>query len=291
MLLQPKNSTSVLIQNSNSRWALPSVLLLSLMTSLTGCSSTTQLGATGVDRRQFMLVSSDQVNAASTQQYQQVIAQARQKGVLDNNPAQVARLRNIANRLIAQTPRFRADLKGWQWEVHLIDSDQLNASCMPGGKILFYSGIINRLSLTDDEIAAIMGHEISHALREHGRERASRDMAQGLGIGILAAAVGLSDGATQAVGMATQLGLDLPHSRSQEAEADTLGLELMARAGYNPQSALSLWQKMGAANKSAPPKFLSTHPPTAERYAHIQALLPRVMPLYQATLNQGYRYG
>ncbi|WP_410209672.1 M48 family metallopeptidase [Aquirhabdus sp.] len=261
------------------------------LAGLTGCSSTTQLGATGVDRRQFMLVSSDEINAASSQQYQQIIAEARQKGVLDTNAAQVQRLRNIANRLIAQTPRFRPDVKNWQWEVHLVNSDQLNASCMPGGKILFYTGIINRLNLTDDEIAAIMGHEMSHALREHGREQASRDMAQGLGLGILAAAVGLSDGATQAVGMAAQVGLDLPHSRAQEAEADTLGLELMARAGYNPQSALSLWQKMGAASTSAPPKFLSTHPPTAERYAHIQALLPRVMPLYQATLNPGRRYG
>ncbi len=274
-----------IIKNKQSRRIYAA--LLAGMLGLAGCVNTTQVGVTGVDRRQLMLVSSDEVNNMAAKQYTSTVGQARTSGKLDDNPALVARLRVITNRLIAQTPRFRPDAATWKWEVHLVNNPELNANCMPGGKIMVYSGIITKLGLTDDEIAAILGHEISHALREHGREQVSRQMAQQVGLGILASAAGLSDGATQAVGMAAQLGFDLPHSREQETEADTLGLELMARAGYNPQAALSLWQKMANASTGEPPKFLSTHPSNADRYARIQALLPQVTPLYLAARGRG----
>lgn len=260
---------------------------LSVALGLAGCSSTTNGGATGVDRKQLLLVSAEQVNQLAAQSYQEDLKAARSKGVLDQDAALVSRLKRIANRLIPHVNNFRADARAWQWEVHTTTSNELNAYASPGGKVMFYTGIVKRLNLSDDEIAAIMGHEIAHALREHARERISRQYAQQAGIGLLASAVGLSQGQTQMVGMAAQLGLDLPHGRGQESEADVLGLELMARAGYNPQAALTLWQKMQQASQGEPPKFLSTHPSTGDRMGQIRAVLPRVMPLYQQALRRG----
>ncbi|RYZ85760.1 MAG: M48 family peptidase [Moraxellaceae bacterium] len=236
---------------------------------------------TGVDRRQLLLVSSDQINQAAAQSYQQTLNEARQKGILNPNAAQLQRIQRIANRLIPQVNVYRPDARTWNWQVNMLKSNELNAYCAPGGKIMFYTGIIDRLKLTDDEIAAIMGHEMAHALREHGRERASRSSATQLGLSVLASAVGLTEGQAQVAGMATQLGLDLPFNRSQESEADSLGLELMARAGYNPQAAVTLWNKMSAASQGEPPQFLSTHPGAQNRIRTIQSLLPRVTPLYQ----------
>jgi predicted Zn-dependent protease len=257
--------------------------LLSLCTALglAGCASSTMNSATGVDRRQLLLVSSDQINQAAAQGYQQTLTEARQKGVLNPNAAQLQRVQRIANRLIPQVNVYRPDARTWNWQVNMIKSNELNAYCAPGGKIMFYTGIIDRLKLNDDEIAAIMGHEMAHALREHGRERASRSSATQLGLSVLASAVGLTEGQAQVAGIATQLGLDLPFNRSQESEADSLGLELMARAGYNPQAAITLWNKMSAASQGEPPQFLSTHPGSQNRIRTIQILLPRVTPLYQ----------
>jgi predicted Zn-dependent protease len=266
--------------------ALPMVALSGALV-MTGCSSTTQGGATGVDRRQLLLVSSEQVNQLSAQSYQQDLAKARAAGVLDRDAALLVRLKKIANRLVPHVSQFRPDARSWNWEVHTTTSNELNAYAAPGGKIMFYTGIVNRLNLTDDEIAAIMGHEMAHAVREHARERLSRDYAQQAGLGILASAVGLSEGQAQMAGMAAQLGLGLPHGRAQESEADTLGVELMARAGYNPQAALSLWQKMQKASQGEPPQFLSTHPSTSDRLTRISAILPRVTPLYQQAIRRG----
>lgn len=249
--------------------------------TLAGCTSTTNSGAVGVDRQQLLLVSSEQVLQLSTQSYNKSIQEARKKGVLDTNKAQLNRLKNISNRLIGQVGAYRPDAAKWQWEVHTIKSDQLNAFVMPGGKIMFYTGIIDRLNLTDDEIAAIMGHEMSHALREHSRERLSREYATQTGIGVAASIFGLSQGQAELANLAGDFGLSRPHSRTQESEADQIGLELMARAGYNPQAAISLWQKMQRASQGEPPQFLSTHPTSGNRIAQIQALLPKVMPLYQ----------
>ena len=248
----------------------------------TGCSTTTDTGAIGVDRNQLLVVSDQQVQQLSNQAFQQEIAAARAKGLLDTNPAQLARLQKISQRLIAQTGAYRSDARQWPWEVHVIKSNELNAHVLPGGKIVFYSGIIDRLSLTDAEIAAIMGHEMAHALREHTRERLSREVATQTGIGIAASVLGLSQGQAQLAGLAGDLGISRPHSRTQETEADLMGLELMARAGYDPNAAISLWRKMqSASGRGEPPQFLSTHPVSSTRIATIQSLLPRVMPLYQ----------
>ena len=248
----------------------------------TGCSTTTDTGAIGVDRNQLLVVSDQQVQQLSNQAFQQEIAAARAKGLLDTNPAQLARLQKISQRLIAQTGAYRSDARQWSWEVHVIKSNELNAHVLPGGKIVFYSGIIDRLSLTDAEIAAIMGHEMAHALREHTRERLSREVATQTGIGIAASVLGLSQGQAQLAGLAGDLGISRPHSRTQETEADLMGLELMARAGYDPNAAISLWRKMqSASGRGEPPQFLSTHPVSSTRIATIQSLLPRVMPLYQ----------
>ena len=264
------------------KWLTTTMMVTSISAmSLVGCTSTTGAGAIGVDRQQLLLVSSEQVLQLSAQSYNKTLQEARRQGVLDTDKAQLDRLKRISNRLIGQVGVYRADAAKWQWEVHTIKSNELNAFVVPGGKIMFYSGIIDRLKLTDDEIAAIMGHEISHALREHSRERLSRQYATQTGIGVAASIFGLSQGQADLANVAGDLGLSRPHSRTQESEADQIGLELMARAGYNPQSSITLWQKMQRASQGEPPQFLSTHPTSSNRIAQLQALMPKVMPLYQ----------
>lgn len=258
------------------------ILSASFALPMLGCTSTTDAGAVGADRKQLLLVSSDQVLQMSNQAYQQTIADARRKGMLDVNAAQVTRLKRIANDLILHTRTYRGDATGWHWQVHVINADTLNAYVMPGGKIVFYSGIIDKLQLTDAEIAAIMGHEMAHALREHSRERMSRGVATSGLISIASAALGMSAGQTQAASIVGDIGLTLPHSRTQEAEADKIGLELMARAGYNPNAAITLWQKMQRHGGGSTPQFLSTHPSSDNRIKNLQSLIPAVMPLYNA---------
>lgn len=248
--------------------------------ALTGCSSTTNSGVIGSDRQQLLLISNDQVMQMSAQSYNELLQQARKQGVLDTNPAQLARLNSIARKLINQAEIYRGDAKNWQWEVHTIKSNELNAFVLPGGKIMFYSGIIDRLNLTDAEIAAIMGHEMAHAIREHARERISSQYATQTGIGIAASIFGLSQSQAQLANIAGDLGIARPNSRTQEAEADKIGLVLMARAGYDPNAAVSLWKKMQNASQGEPPQFLSTHPSSSNRIASLQALIPEVMPYY-----------
>lgn len=254
---------------------------------LAGCVTTTAGGAAGVERRQLLLVSEAEINSLSAQSYNKLLSEASAQGVLNTNNAQKARLQRIANRLIPQVGALRPDAGNWQWQVNLIKSEQLNAFCAPGGKIMFYTGIIDRLQLSDNEIAAIMGHEMAHALREHGRENVSRAYAEQTGLDMLASITGMGQGAAQLAGLVSQVGFSLPNNRTQETEADLLGLELMARAGYNPQAAISLWQKMNAANSAGTPQFLSTHPAPANRISTLQNLLPKVMPLYWQAGGKG----
>lgn len=271
-----------MIKNFNKKLVATTLAVTMASTALTACSSTTNTGAIGVNRSQLLVVSDAEVQQLANQSFQQTIQDARRRGALDVNPAQVSRLKGIANRLVAQVGAYRPDAQRWNWEVHVIKSNELNAYVLPGGKIVFYSGIIDRLNLSDAEIAAVMGHEMSHALREHTRERLSRQIATQTGLGIAAGVLGLSQGTTQIASIAGDLGLNLPNSRTQETEADLMGLELMARAGYDPNAAVNLWQKMQAAEgRGEPPQFLSTHPVSSTRIANIRAMLPRVLPLYQ----------
>lgn len=217
----------------------------------------------------------------SVQSYNELLQKARQQRVLDTDAAQLARLNRISRNLINQAELYRGDAKSWPWEVHIIKSNELNAFVLPGGKIMFYSGIIDRLNLTDAEIAAIMGHEMAHAIREHTRERISSQYATQTGIGIAASIFGLSQGQAQLANLAGDLGIARPHSRTQESEADQIGLVLMAKAGYDPNAAITLWQKMQRASQGEPPQFLSTHPSSSNRIATLQALMPKVMPYYK----------
>jgi len=250
----------------------------------TGCQSvdTTKSGIVGVDRQQRMMVSAEQINAGAEKAYAEMMAEAKAKGLLNRDAGQVARVREIAQRLIPQTATFRPDAPSWKWEVNVISMKDVNAWAMPGGKMAVYSGLIERLSATDDELAAVMGHEMAHALREHGRERASRAMAQSLGLGILGAVTGMSGGAMDLSQMALDVTLNLPNSRLNETEADRIGVELAARAGYNPGAAVGLWEKMAKASSGGqPPQFLSTHPSYDTRINDLREYSAKVMPLYQ----------
>jgi len=261
--------------------------VLTLVTATTlavGCQTvqTTKSGAVGVTRGQNMLVSAQEIEQASSQAYQQVIQEAKSKGVLNRNAKQVQRVRRIASRLIPHTAAFRPDAVAWKWEVNVITSDQLNAWCMAGGKIAFYTGLIEKLNLTDAEIAAVMGHEIAHALREHSRERASQAMVTNLGLSVLSAVTGVGQGGASLMGAVAKVTFELPNSRLHETEADSVGVELAARSGYDPRAAVGLWQKMAKASSGAPPQFLSTHPSYASRQQDLARDAERVMPLYQA---------
>ena len=227
------------------------------------------------------LVPAAELEGAAAQQYDQMMAEARQQRVLmaDGHP-QVRRLRAMANKLIPNTAPWNDRARSWRWEVNLINSPQINAFCMPGGKIAFYTGILDKLQLDDDEAGMIMGHEMAHALREHARERLAKTQATGMGLGILSQLLGLGDLGNVAANLGTQL-LSLRFSRDDETEADLVGLELAARAAYRPAASVSLWQKMAQATGGGGPGFLSTHPTGPDRIRQLQANVPKVQRLYE----------
>ena len=254
--------------------------------ALAACETiqTTQSGVVGVERQQSMssLISSSQMDRSAAQAYGQVVSEAGKKNQLNRDSAQLARVRRVADRLIPSTAAFRADAPKWNWEVNVISSDEVNAWCMPGGKIAVYTGLLTKLNPTDEELAAVMGHEIAHALREHGRERASEQMAQQIGVSVLSTALGLGDLGAQLTQTVLDVTLALPHSRTHETEADRIGVELAARSGYDPRAAVSLWQKMGNLGGSKPPEWMSTHPSDQTRIHDLQNYSDRVIPLYEA---------
>jgi len=248
-----------------------------------GYSSTTQSGAVGVKRKQFMALSASKMEQGANQAYSQILAKAKKDGTLNKDSKTLKRIRNVASRLIPQVKVFRKDALKWDWKVNLLQSKQLNAWCMPGGKIAFYSAIIEKLKLTDGEIAAIMGHEISHALREHGRERASQQTIQNAGLALISAYYGLGRAGTSLAQKAIDVTLTLPNSRAHETEADRMGVELAARAGYNPYDAVKVWEKMAKISKGAPPEILSTHPSNKTRIKDLTVYAKKVYPLYKNT--------
>lgn len=237
------------------------------------------------------LVPPEQVEKSASQQYLQMLSQANGKNALaPGDHPQVKRLRAIASKIIPFAPAWNPRARDWRWEVNLIDSSQINAFCMPGGKIAFYSGILQKLNLSDDEAAMVMGHEIAHALREHARERMGKSAVTQsvarIGGALAASFFGIDARITDTIASGGAHLLTLEFSREDESEADLVGMELAARAGFDPRSGVSLWRKMSAANKGAPPQWLSTHPSGTSRIAEIEANLSKVMPLYERARSQ-----
>ncbi|HHB12938.1 MAG TPA: M48 family peptidase [Chromatiales bacterium] len=258
------------------------VLALSLTVLAMGGCATSPTG-----RSQLMLVSESQAIAASKTAYVETLQPFAKKGKLDNDPALKRRVERITARLVAQAVRMRPDTRDWEWSVAVIDDPKtVNAWCMAGGKMAIYTGLIQQLHPTDDELAQVMAHEIAHALAKHQAEKMSVSMASKLGVmaaGIVGAAV--TDRPGMVVGgaaAAALLAVELPNSRAAEAEADRIGIELAAKAGYDPRAAVTLWEKMGALSGSRPPQFLSTHPAPKNRKAALQALVPQMMRYYRA---------
>jgi len=237
------------------------------------------------------VVSAQQLEQAATEQYRQMLQQASSKKALGpKDHPQVVRLRTIADRIIPFTSECNGDARNWKWEVNLLGSQELNAFCMPGGKIAFYYGILSKLQLDDDEVAAIMGHEVSHALLEHARERMGKTTATKLGIELGAALFGLGNAGRMAGDLGGQL-LTLKFSRDDESEADALGLVLAAKAGYNPRAGVTLWRKMLEASKGAPPQWLSTHPSGEARIREIENRMAVVEPIYAAAQKPPQKFG
>ena len=272
-------------QQAMSKRLMLSVALLAVLPALLGgCATTTAGGAVGADRPQLMLISSAELERVSEQNYTRLKADTAGKGALNTDPALLKRVRAVAARIEPETGIFRPDAPGWNWEVNVIASNELNAFCMPGGKIMFYSGLVNRLHLGDDEIAIVMGHEIAHALREHAREQVSQAIAAQTVIGLGSVLLGFGQAGGDAAAIGYESFVATKFSRTDESEADRIGLELAARAGYDPRAGVVLWRKMMESNggNGKPPEILSTHPADENRIREIEALLPRVMPLYEA---------
>lgn len=252
----------------------PKLLLTALLAAgLVACQANPISG-----RSQLVLVSEEQAQASSAQAYTQTLSEAQKKGKLSTDAALNNRVKRITDRLIVQAGTMYPPSRDWKWSVAVIDEPTLNAWCMPGGKMAIYTGIIQKLKLGDDEIAQIMGHEIAHALLGHGREQMSRAIAMqgGMTLGSIVAGRDLS-----VLAPVADIALTLPHSRASESEADRYGIELAARAGYDPRAAVRLWEKMGAASGDGPPVFLSTHPSPDNRIQALNALVPQMTPLYE----------
>ena len=277
-----------------------------LFTSLLGAGAAGLLGApvqaqpanpeeglrrdVGRNSRFTNLIPAENIEAAAAQQYQQMLREAAQQRALGNpDHPQVVRLRAIAGRIVPFTAPWNGRAAQWRWEVNLLGSRELNAFCMPGGKIAFYFGILQKLQLSDDEVAAIMGHEVAHALREHARERMGKTAATRVGAGVLSALLGLGGAGDMLLNVGGQL-LTLKFSREDETEADIVGMDLAARAGYDPGAGVSLWQKMMQANRSAPPQWMSTHPSSDTRIKEIQTKLVKAQPLFDKAPKPGQRF-
>lgn len=253
-------------------------LIIFILLFVTSCATS----PTG--RSQLMLISPEQAIVASKEAYIKTLQPLDEQGKVDSNAIESERVREITGRLIAQAIILFPHTKAWEWSVKVIDAPEtINAWCMAGGKMAIYTGLINKIKATDDEIAQVMGHEISHALANHSAERMSRAMATQLGlmgIAVASAGVGYSGAIVDGSSAAAKLALTLPNSRTSEIEADRMGIEIAALAGYDPRAAAGLWQKMAEAGGNGPPEFLSTHPAPGNRQETLAALADQMMPYY-----------
>jgi predicted Zn-dependent protease len=279
------------MQAKLQRYILGGAVGVSLVVTSCQTVQTTRGGVVDVDRPQQMSVftpSAAEVAATARQQYGQVTRVAAHQGALNRDPTQTARVQRIAQRLIPHTAVFRDDAVRWQWEVNVLTVNEVNAWCMPGGKMAVYTGLLQQLELTDAEVAAVMGHEIAHALREHVREGMGRQQATAVGTAVGAAVLEYFTGVNPGeLGHTfTQAMFVLPNSRANEQEADRIGVELAARAGYDPRAAVTLWQKMAAGGGGQPPQWLSTHPAHETRIHDLQDYAQRVLPLYEKAEQQ-----
>jgi len=257
-------------------------LLAALLLGVTAPLAAQTSEGVQVKKPRLLLVPEAMVNQSAAQEYTQLKHQAAARKLLNNDEPQVRRVRAIAARLIPQGARFNPKASAWPWEVNVIDAPMVNAFCMPGGKIMVFTGIIDKLHLDDAELAAIVGHEIAHALLEHGRARMSEAVLKNAGINLASAYFGLSNVGTAALAHAAQLAVTLPYSRSHETDADLVGIELAARAGFDPRAAVNVWKKMSTVATSQPPQMLSTHPTNSTRIRDLEAALPKVLALYQS---------
>jgi len=233
-------------------------------------------------RRQLMIVSEDSAISASKQAYVEMLKPYEQKGKIDNDPALKDRVYRITGRLIAQAIKVRPETKDWQWSIKIIDEPQtVNAWAMAGGKMALYSGLIEKIKPTDDELAQVLGHEIAHALAKHSAEKMSVAMASTIGVMAVGVAADRKGLALTGAALAAALAVQMPNSRSAESEADRIGIELAAKAGYDPRAAVTLWQKMAKVGGKGPPEFLSTHPAPANREKKLGELVPEMMPYYE----------
>jgi predicted Zn-dependent protease len=233
-------------------------------------------------RRQLMIVSEDSAIAASKTAYVQMLQPYAEKGEIDNDQALKNRVYKITGRLIAQAIKIRPETKSWDWSIKIIDDPKtVNAWAMAGGKMALYTGLVEKIKPSDDELAQVLGHEISHALAKHSAEQMSVAMASQVGVMAVGVAT-KSDGlALTGASLAAALAIQMPNSRTAETEADRIGIELAAKAGYDPRAAVTLWQKMAKVGGKGPPQFLSTHPSPGNREKTLGSLIPQMMPYYQ----------
>lgn len=255
-------------------------VILVLAVALPACSTNPVTG-----RSQFMIVSEETAISQSTQAYSSLMGQMQRQGRISDDRALNARVKAITDRVVQQAVRYRPETRRWNWQMQVVEGADVNAFCMAGGKMAIYTGLVEKVRPSDDELAQVIAHEIAHALSNHTAEKMSVAQASQLGAAVLGAVAqsrGLPIGGTETQLLAT-VGVQLPNSRAAEAEADRIGIELAARAGYDPRAAASLWRKMMAATDSRGNiEFLSTHPAAENRIAELQALAPRMMPLYEA---------
>lgn len=254
-----------------------------LFVALLCCTLLSACATSPTGRRQLMLVSEDTAISSSAQAYVQEVGKYQKEGKLSTDRALNQRINTITQRLVAQAVIMRPDSAKWQWSVAVIDDPEtVNAWCMAGGRMAIYSGLIDQLKPTDDEIAQVMGHEIAHALANHTAEKMSVAMASSIGVLAIGVAADNKAAATAGAAAAAALAITLPNSRTAETEADQIGIELAAKAGYDPEAAVTLWRKMNQLPGGKPPQFLSTHPNPANREKTLAALVPRMEPYYEA---------